>query len=258
LRLGALSADGKLRVYEALDVMNLGQWSHVDELDVPRATCFAWGQHSAGPACVLLGYSDGHAAVWAFQEGQRAWREVATLEHREAVHSVAWAPHVGRATQLLATAGRDGVVRVHSLRLPVAGSGAAAAGWEVSRVAQLHEHGQQVWRVEWNATGTLLASSADDGTVRVWQPDATGARTPRWILRARARTGAPRACSRAASPSPCAPQANGGACRLSRATERPWITPELEIGWTGWVCAGASVTNERAHAVARCCAHVPA
>ncbi len=28
---------------------------------------------------------------------------------------------------------------------------------------------KQVWRVEWNITGTILASSGDDGTVRLWK-----------------------------------------------------------------------------------------
>lgn len=27
----------------------------------------------------------------------------------------------------------------------------------------------QVWRVEWNVTGTILASSGDDGRVRLWK-----------------------------------------------------------------------------------------
>ena len=27
----------------------------------------------------------------------------------------------------------------------------------------------QVWRVEWNVTGTILASSGDDGCVRLWK-----------------------------------------------------------------------------------------
>ena len=29
--------------------------------------------------------------------------------------------------------------------------------------------GAQVWRVEWNVTGTVLSSSGDDGKVRLWK-----------------------------------------------------------------------------------------
>lgn len=32
----------------------------------------------------------------------------------------------------------------------------------------------EVWRVEWNSTGTILASSGDDGCVRFWKSDFTG------------------------------------------------------------------------------------
>jgi hypothetical protein len=31
-----------------------------------------------------------------------------------------------------------------------------------------------VWRVEWNVTGTMLASSGDDGNVCMWRPDQRG------------------------------------------------------------------------------------
>lgn len=27
----------------------------------------------------------------------------------------------------------------------------------------------QVWRIEWNTTGTILASSGDDNVVRLWK-----------------------------------------------------------------------------------------
>lgn len=29
--------------------------------------------------------------------------------------------------------------------------------------------GEQVWRVSWNVTGTVLSSSGDDGCVRLWK-----------------------------------------------------------------------------------------
>ena len=35
-----------------------------------------------------------------------------------------------------------------------------------------------MWRVEWNVSGTMLASSGDDGVVSMWRPDARG----QWTL----------------------------------------------------------------------------
>lgn len=40
---------------------------------------------------------------------------------------------------------------------------------EVQIVAQFDNHNSQVWRVSWNITSTLLASSGDDGCVRLWK-----------------------------------------------------------------------------------------
>ncbi|KAJ1634628.1 WD40-repeat-containing domain protein [Pavlovales sp. CCMP2436] len=178
LRLGALSTDGKLRVYEALDVMNLSTWYKMRmtcALEVPRATAFAWGQHSAAPASLAVGFGDGRTAVKAYDESLRQWRDMAMLEeHRDSVHSVSWAQHVGRTSQFIATGGRDGVVRVHSLRMPTGPGTTAAGSWEAIGIARLSDHSQPVWKVDWNPTGTLLASSGDDGTVKVWQADATG------------------------------------------------------------------------------------
>ena len=41
---------------------------------------------------------------------------------------------------------------------------------DVRQPAQFDEaHSLQVWRVAWNATGTVLASSGDDGSVKLWK-----------------------------------------------------------------------------------------
>jgi nucleoporin SEH1 len=42
---------------------------------------------------------------------------------------------------------------------------------EAVEIASFSDHGAAVWRVEWNITGTILASSGDDGTVRLWKPN---------------------------------------------------------------------------------------
>ena len=40
---------------------------------------------------------------------------------------------------------------------------------EVRHPAQLDHQGAQVWRVEWDMTGTTLATAADDGCIRLWK-----------------------------------------------------------------------------------------
>ena len=36
-------------------------------------------------------------------------------------------------------------------------------------VAHGIEHNATVWRLAWNVTGTILASSGDDGAIRLWK-----------------------------------------------------------------------------------------
>ena len=40
---------------------------------------------------------------------------------------------------------------------------------DVRHPAHFDHQGAQVWRVAWNVTGTILASSGDDGCVRLWK-----------------------------------------------------------------------------------------
>lgn len=41
--------------------------------------------------------------------------------------------------------------------------------FDINMVAQFEDHTSTVWRVCWNITGTILASSGDDGFVRLWK-----------------------------------------------------------------------------------------
>jgi hypothetical protein len=41
--------------------------------------------------------------------------------------------------------------------------------YAVTEVAALDAHNGQVWRVSWNVTGTMLATSGADATVKLWR-----------------------------------------------------------------------------------------
>lgn len=92
-------------------------------------------------------------------------------------------PHA-RPYHLIATACRDGAVRVFS----VSSKADAPAALAVQEVACLlspstgtgagagaRAGAGEVWHVEWNVTGTLLAVSSEDGHVRVFGKDGYGA-----------------------------------------------------------------------------------
>ena len=41
--------------------------------------------------------------------------------------------------------------------------------FDIRQAGQFDDHGSAVWRVCWNITGTILASSGDDGCVKLWK-----------------------------------------------------------------------------------------
>ena len=71
-------------------------------------------------------------------------------------------PAMGRSYHLIATACKDKHVRIFRLKL----SKERPSRLEVVHVTELMHHNSEVWRVQWNASGTILASTGDDGTVR--------------------------------------------------------------------------------------------
>lgn len=73
-----------------------------------------------------------------------------------------------RSYELVATACKDKRVRIFKLTM----DGEERIKSEL--VADLKEHHAEVWRVEWNITGTTLASSGDDGRLLLWRGKSSG------------------------------------------------------------------------------------
>jgi nucleoporin SEH1 len=208
LKLAAASLDGSVRVYEAVDVTNLSHWPVADEFlacDKAGLTCLAWcpaphepallavgsqAASSASPAPLPLSSSAASSSssssgssgpgsssssslvrVWRYDDAARKWLAWCTLRaHGSAVHALAWAPALGRAAHTLATAGKDRRVCIWRLPNTKKAPTSADAVLEASLDA-----GSEVWRVQWNLTGTVLATSGDDGAVRFWARDAGAA-----------------------------------------------------------------------------------
>lgn len=80
---------------------------------------------------------------------------------------VSWAPSCGRSYHLIATGSRDGAVRIWRVEPPSDEEGGSRS-WTSEVVAEFPK-GARVGMVEWNATGTTLTASDDEGVIRLYK-----------------------------------------------------------------------------------------
>ncbi|CAN3356165.1 nucleoporin Seh1p [Diutina catenulata] len=198
LKLACVGCDGILRIYESLEPSDLTAWALTTEIPllgagVPAKTLQStfsveWCPAKFTSTEKLIVVAIDQAFIFgAPPEGdQRAqefdlqgsgpepipgessttvrYRKIATLpEHNGLIRSVSWAPSMGRSYHLIASACKDGYVRIFK------GKDTPSGDLRIEMVAKLGDHKSEVWRVHWNATGTILSSAGDDGKIRLWK-----------------------------------------------------------------------------------------
>ncbi|CAB4409806.1 unnamed protein product [Rhizophagus irregularis] len=177
LRLASIAADGVLRIYEALEVSDLTQWTLMDEInvhssrnanpstfkDAEESYCLSWCPSRYQFPMIVVGCGKENSAKIFRCDQNSKWRSCEILDgHQDLVHDVDWAPNMGRSYQLIATASKDTRVRIYKLT-------GNKDGFKVDAVAEFLDHDREVWKVKWNVTGTILSSAGDDGKVRLWK-----------------------------------------------------------------------------------------
>ncbi|XP_075222648.1 nucleoporin SEH1-like [Lycorma delicatula] len=181
LLLATCSADGVIRIYEAPDVMNLSQWTLQHEISCKLpCSCLSWNPSFSRlhPPMLAVGSDDPNSGsgskvlIYEYNENSRRWTKTdSVLTVCDPVHDIAFAPNLGRSYHVLAVATKD--VRILTLKPKLdAGIISSQSGqprFDIQIVAQFDDHYCTVWRVCWNITGTILASSGDDGCVRLWK-----------------------------------------------------------------------------------------
>ncbi|XP_043277376.1 nucleoporin SEH1-A [Venturia canescens] len=177
LLLATCSADGVIRIYEAPDVMNLSQWTLQHDISCKLAcSCITWNPslsrlHSP---MIAVGSDDssssggGKVFIYEYSENSRRWAKTETLSNVvDPVHDIAFASNLGRRFHTLAIATKD--VRIMTLKPIQDTAQNGLSRFEITTAAQFDDHYCTVWRVCWNTMGTILASSGDDGCVRLWK-----------------------------------------------------------------------------------------
>ena len=217
LKLAFISTDGHVHVYECREPQDLTHWNAIDVVSVLSAPparevevsfCLAFCPSRWGGEQLAVGAMD-QVRVYRHNANGKFRAAEELPGHRALVRDVAWAVSMGRSYHLIATACKDGHVRIFRLtareggraEFPVEeekeksvsrrrgrggaglsqglGGDEAAAGdaeevdfgarWDVVKIADFGDHKAEVWRVAWNATGTILSSTGDDGKIRLWK-----------------------------------------------------------------------------------------
>lgn len=151
LKLATGSADGTVRIYEAIDIMNLNHWplhssltTNITTDDTTNAsnnsnknnnsnyysddpqyndssrndsnlgvTSLSWCNGRFEPPTLVVG-SNLAVGVYGYSDASRNWSRLFSLNAGGAL-DVAWAPNVGRTYHYIATCGRDGCLQVHTI-----------------------------------------------------------------------------------------------------------------------------------------------
>ena len=134
-------------------------WYCAQTLEGHASTVWALDFDRDGQRMVSVG-DDRSMILWQWNAHTKRYGHAKTWSHhhQRPIYSVAWSP--SPTLDCIATAGGDNTIRL--VQYP---------GTERERVATVDQaHHTDINCVTWNPTvDTILASSADDGTVKLWQ-----------------------------------------------------------------------------------------
>lgn len=170
LKLASCTKDGVVRIYESMDTTNLTHWNPVVEgFTCPKPiNSIDWNPNPFNNPMLVVGGDDYVITIWEYFAQHKQWRlSCKLMGHTEPVMCVAWAPHLGRSFHTIASGSYDKTVRIWQLVINNTNNNSSEMSYK--EVANEDLHNSVVWSVEWNITGTILASSGDDGKVRFWK-----------------------------------------------------------------------------------------
>ena len=176
LMLGSACDDGCVRMYEPTDLFTLAFWEVKETIPIidseddsqglaagERSTkslnCMCWSDSI--PPRFAIG-ALGRAVIFVKLDSK--WTEECSLITDIRATDIAWAPSMGRTFQFIATASREPSFQIHTLRKNDANNLVLTESQPLTPRSN-----SPVWRVTWNATGTVLAASSENGSLSLWR-----------------------------------------------------------------------------------------
>jgi nucleoporin SEH1 len=189
LKLGCVGSDGIFRIYESLEPSDLSNWvltteigllsQHLPAKSLQSSFSIEWcpSKFTKTEKFIIVALDQGFIygtlpkqdmPSYEDDDGdsksQSKYFKICNLpEHNGLIRDVSWAPSMGRSYHLIATGCKDGYVRIFKLIDLENGE------LKIETLAKLNDHKSEVWRVNWNMTGTILSSAGDDGKIRLWK-----------------------------------------------------------------------------------------
>ena len=118
----------------------------ISSLDAHYSLC--WCPSRYFPPCIVASSGKDYNARIYTCDDHNKWVVLETLlGHSDLVTDVSWAPNLGRSYELIATACRDGHVRLFKLK---EASMDSKKRYKVDCIGDFGDHEAAVWRVSWN------------------------------------------------------------------------------------------------------------
>lgn len=184
-KLGCVGSDGIFRIYESLEPSDLSNWTLTVEIPIlnqqlpaknlQSSFSIEWcpAKFSDTEMFIVIALDQGfiYSSLTESKKGEDEsedssvkYKKICSLpEHNGLIRSVSWAPSMGRGYHLIATGCKDGFVRIFKATEQTNNT------LKIETIATLDDHKGEVWRVNWNLSGTILSSAGDDGKVRLWK-----------------------------------------------------------------------------------------
>jgi len=208
LKLAACTAEGRVRVFECVNRLDLRSWdpedleaeAHKAQPDASAVTggpgefcasaALDWIRAPFGASLdergdvLAVGGSAGRLAIWGRESaGSGKWKEVVSAEahpvQKGGVKDVAWCPNLCRPYEIVATCGAGAKLWRLEFPSPDEGYGAPqprrapASGCRLQLLTELVPADDEVWRCSWNLSGTTLSLSPESGELSVWKAGST-------------------------------------------------------------------------------------